>query len=128
MPATVPEIIKMFYNCEGERQTFACRLLTQVCPPSSEGLPFSCEGSPPSSVLLQPCCVVWRGTRKRRHQGGITALWDGRPTLRDGRVTWCAMGRQTDAMGRQTDAMGRQTDAMGRQTDAMGRQTDAIGR
>ena len=49
-----PEIIKMFYNCGGERQTFACRLLMPInagLPPSSEGLPLSCEGSPPSSVL-----------------------------------------------------------------------------
>ena len=29
-PATVPGIIKMFYNCGGERQTFACRLLTPI--------------------------------------------------------------------------------------------------
>ena len=35
MPATVPEIIKMFYNCAGERQTFACRILT----PINAGLP-----------------------------------------------------------------------------------------
>ena len=101
-PATVPEIIKMFYNCGGERQTFACRLLTHInagMPPSSEGLPLSCEGPPPSSVLLPPCCVVWRGTRKRRQQGGITALWDGRPTLRDGRPTlWD--GRPTLCEGR----------------------------
>ena len=145
MPATVSEIIKMFYNCGGERQTFSCRLLTPTnadLPPSSEGLPLSCEGPPPSSVLLPSCCVVWRGTRKRRHQRGITALWDGRPTLREAdrrygtadrryvkaacvegrnRATWCAMERQTDTMGRQTDAMGRQTDVMWRQTCAEGR-------
>ena len=90
MPATVPEIIKIFYNCGGEWQTFACRLLTPIntgLPPSSEDLPLSCEGPPTSSVLLPPCCGVRRGTRKRRQQGGITALWDGRPALRDGRPT-----------------------------------------
>ena len=104
MPATVPEFIKMFYNCGGERQTFACRLLMPInagLPPSSEGLPLSCEGPPPSSVLLPPCCVVWRGIRKRRHQGGITSLCDGKPTLRDGRPTLCE-GRPAlrDAIGR----------------------------
>ena len=71
MPATVPEIIKMFYNCGGERQTFACRLLTPInagLPPSSEGLPLSCEGPPPSSVLLPPCCrlVAWYGAELER--------------------------------------------------------------
>ena len=50
-------------------------------------MPLSRQGPPPSSVLLPPCCVVWRRTRKRRHQGGITALWDGRQTLRDDRPT-----------------------------------------
>ena len=103
-PATVPEIIKMFYKCGGERQTFACRLLMPV----KAGLPPSSEGPPPSSVLLPPCCVVWRGTRKRRHQGGITALWDGKPTLRDGRPTlWD--GRPTLCEGRPAlrDAIGR---------------------
>ena len=74
-----------FYNCEGERQTFACRLLMTI----NAGLPpsLSCEGPPPSSVLLLLCCMVWRGTRKRRHQGGITAQWDDRPTLRGDRPT-----------------------------------------
>ena len=84
MPATVPEF---FYNCGGERQTFACRLLTPIntgMPPSSEDLPLLCEGPPPSSVLSPPYCVVWRGTRQ---EGGITALCDGRLTLRDGRPT-----------------------------------------
>ena len=111
MPATVPEIIKMFYNCGGERQTFACRLLMPInagLPPSSEGLPLSCEGPPPANVLLPPCCVVWCGIWKRRHQGGITALWDGRPMLRDGRPTlWD--GRPTLCEGRPAlrDAIGR---------------------
>ena len=70
-------------------------------PPSSAGLPLSCDGPPPSSVLLPPCCVVWSGTRKRRHQGGIIALWDGRPTLWDGSPTLCE-GRPAlrDAIGR----------------------------
>ena len=110
MTATVPEIIKMFYNCGCERQTFACRLLMPInagLPPSSEGLPLSCEGPLPSSVLLPPCCMVWRGTRKRRHQGGITVLWDCIPTLRDGRPTlWD--GRPTLCEGRPAlrDAMG----------------------
>ena len=104
MPATFPEIIKMFYNCGGERQTFACRLLTPInagLPPSSEGLPLSCEGPPPSSVLLPPWCLVWRGTRKRRYRGGRPTLWDGRPTLWDGRATLCE-GRPAlrDAIGR----------------------------
>ena len=87
-PSPKLNVIKMFYNCGGERQIFACRHLAPIdagLPPSSEGLPLSCEGTPPSSVLLPPCCVIWRGTRKRRHQRGITALWDRRPTLRDGR-------------------------------------------
>ena len=111
MPATVPEIIKKIYNCGGERQTFACRLLTSInapLSPSSECLPLSCEGTLPSSVLLPPSCVVWRGNRKRRHHGGITALWDGRPTLSDGRPTlWD--GRPTLCEGRPAlrDAIGR---------------------
>ena len=105
MPATVPEIIKMFYNCGGERQTFAYRLLTPInagLPPSSEGLLLSCEGPSPSSVLLPP------RTRKRRHQGGRHTLWNGRPTLRDGRPTlWD--GRPTLCAGRPAlrDAIGR---------------------
>ena len=106
-PATVPEIIKICYNCGGERQTFARHQLTPInagLPLSSEGLPLSCEGPPSSSVLLPPCC----GTRKRRQQGGITALWDGIPTLRDGRPTlWD--GRPTLCEGRPAlrNAIGR---------------------
>ena len=58
----------MFYNCGGERQTFACRLLTPInagLPPSSEGMPLSCEGPPPSSVL---CCrlFAWYGAELER--------------------------------------------------------------
>ena len=142
MPATFPEIIKMFYNCGGERQTFACRLLTPInacLPPSSEGLPLSCEGSPPSSVLLPPCCLVWHGTRKRRYQGGRPTLRDGRPTLWDGRPTLCE-GRPTlrDAIwrhgvlwdGRPTLWDGRPTPWDGRSTLCEGRPAlrDAIGR
>ena len=94
----------MFYNCGGERQTFACRLLTPInagLPPSSEGLPLSCEGPSPSSVLLPPCFLVRRGTRKRRHQVDRPTLRDGRPTLWDGRPTLCE-GRPAlrDAIGR----------------------------
>ena len=88
MPATVPEIIKMFYNCGGERQTFACRLLTPInagLPPYSEGLPLSYEGPPPSGLLLPPCCVVWRGTRKRRQQGGHYGTADRRYVTADRR-------------------------------------------
>ena len=101
----------MFYNCGGERQTFACRILMPIkagLPPSSEGMPLSCEGPPPSSVLLPPCCVVWRRTRKRRHQGGITALWDGRPTLWDGRPTvWDGMPTLCEGRPVLRDAIGR---------------------
>ena len=105
MPATVPEIIKMFYNCGGERQTFAC-LLTQVCPhlarARERGYAVIVRGAKAfQRVVAALLRGLWRGTRKRRHLGGITALWDGRPTLRDGKPTLCE-GRPAlrEAIGR----------------------------
>ena len=138
MPATVPEILKMFYNCAGERQTFACCILT----PINAGLPHLASVCRYRSRVhrLPACCcrlVAWHGAELER--GGIrkASLHYGTQTDAMGRQT-DAMGRQTDAMGRQTDAMGRQTCAegrnratwcaMGRHTDAMGRHTDAMGR
>ena len=123
-----------FFSSSGQL-TFACRLLTPInagLPPSSEGLPLSCEGPPPSSVLLPPCCVVWRGTRKRRHQGGRPTLWNGRPTICDGRPTLCA-GRPAlrDAIGRHGALWdGRPTLWDGRPAICDGRPAlrDAIGR
>ena len=111
MPATVPEIIKMFYNCAGERQTFACRTLT----PINAGLPhlarvcrYRARVHRLPALLLPPCCVAWRGTRKRRHQEGITALWDGRPTLWDGRPTlWDGRPTLWDDRPALRDAIGR---------------------
>ena len=137
-----PRNYNFFYNCGGERQTFACRLLKPInagLPPSSEGLSLSFEGPPPSSVLLPPCFVVWRGNRKRRHQGGRPTLWDGRPTIWDSRPT-LREGRPTLLDGRPTlyedrpvlrDAIGRHGAPWdGRPTLYEGRPAlrDAIGR
>ena len=138
MPATVPEIIKMFYNCAGERQTFPCRILT----PINAGLPHLarvCRYRARVHRLPACCCrlVAWHGAELERDGIRKASLYYGRQTDAMGRQT-DAMGRQTDAMGRQTDTMGRQTCAegrnratwcaMGRHTDAMGRHTDAMGR
>ena len=135
MPATVPKIIIIFYNCGGERKPFACGLFTPINagrPPSSNGLPLSCEGPPPSSVLLLPCWVVWRGTRKRRQPGGITALWDDRPMLRDGRPTlWDSRPTLCECRPALRDAVGRHSALWdGRPTLCEGRPAlrNAIGR
>ena len=111
MPATVPKFIKMFYNCGGERQTFACRLLT----PINAGLPHLarvCRYRARVHRLPACCCrfVAWYGAELERDgiRGGITALWDGRLTLRDDRPTlWD--GGPTLCEGRPAlrDAIGR---------------------
>ena len=118
MPGTVPEIIKMFYNCAGERQTFACRILT----PINAGLPHLarvCRYRARVHRLPACCCrlVAWHGaelerdgirkaslhygTADRRYGNGRPTLWDGRPTLWDGRPTlWDDRPALRDAIGR----------------------------
>ena len=109
MPATVPEIIKMFYNCGGERQTFACRLLT----PINAGLPHLAMVCRYRARIQRVVAALLRGmarnskeTATGRHH--CASLWDGRPTIRDGRPTlWD--GRPTLCEGRPAlrDAIGR---------------------
>ena len=107
MPATVPEIIKMFYNCAGERQTFACRLLT----PINAGLLHLarvCRYRARVHRLPACCCrlVAWHGAELKRD--GITALWDGRSTLWDGRPTlWDGRPTLWDDRPALSDAIGR---------------------
>ena len=68
MPTTVPEIIYNFYNCGGEWQTFACRLLT----PIDAGLPHLarvCRYRARVQRLPACCCrlVAWYGAALERY-------------------------------------------------------------
>ena len=67
MPATVPEIIKMFYNCAGERQTFACRTLTPINAGLSH-LARVCRYRARVHRLPACCCrlVAWHGAELER--------------------------------------------------------------
>ena len=66
-PATFPGIIQMFYNCGGERQTFACRILTPInaCLPH---LARVCRYRARVHRLPACCCrlVAWYGAELER--------------------------------------------------------------